>query len=120
MDFDPRYQQGKNGPLTKTLRDRIAKFRSLYTLAEIGESLTFSGAFISQILNEKTPARVDSKHIPRIVRALEEAEAKDGKKLGLDGDVSSTRAAAKEENSLDYHLRAIDKLGWKILGIAPK
>lgn len=120
MDFDPQYQEGKNGALSKHLRDRIAKFRGLYTLAEIGESLSFSGAFISQILNEKTPAHVSSKHIPRIVKALEEAEARDGKKLGLEGHNSAPKAAPKEENTLDFHMRAIDRLGWKILGIAPK
>lgn len=118
-NFDPQYQNEKNGPLSKPLRDRISKFRSLYTLAEIGEAFSFSGAFVSQLLNEKTPARVDSKHIPRIVKALKEAEARDGKRLGLDTGAAETKNTGNE-NTLDFHLRAIDALGWKITGIAPK
>jgi hypothetical protein len=120
VEYDKRYQEQKNGPLTKDLRDRITKFRSFYTLAEIGETLEFSGPFVSQLLNEKTPARVDSKHIPRIVKALEEAEARDAKKLGLDEGTIPSASTPKHENTSDYHLRAIDKLGWKILGIALK
>ena len=120
MEFDPRYQEGRNGPLSKDLRARIIKFRSLYTLAEIGAALGFSGPFVSQLLNEKTPGRVDSKHLPRIVKAVEEAEAKDGKRLGLETREIAAGAGPVETGTLDFHLRAIDKLGWKILGIALK
>jgi hypothetical protein len=127
MSFDERYQEGKNGPLTKALRDRLSRFRSMFTLAELGESIDFSGPFVSQILNEKNPARVDSKHIPRIVRAIEEGEAKYAKKLGLtkpshqNGNGATAPAHAPEEKkTLDYHLNAIDALGWKIMGLERK
>ncbi|MEJ0075279.1 MAG: hypothetical protein WDO17_07495 [Alphaproteobacteria bacterium] len=127
MSFDENYQDGRNGPLKKELRDRLTRFRSIFTLAEIGDAVGFSGPFISQILNEKNPARVDSKHIERIVRAVEEAETKYAKKLGLTKPASQngTPAAApapspQEKNTLDYHLNAIDALGWKIMGLERK
>ena len=40
-----------------------------------------SGAIPIAALEEKTPARVDSRHIPRIEKALKEAEARDAKRL---------------------------------------
>jgi hypothetical protein len=124
MDFDQRFQERKNGPLSQQFRDRIKRFREFSTLAEIGDTIGFSGAFVSQILNEKSPARVDSKHIPRIVRAIEKAEVEWAEELGLPSSSTAQPAAASSGGegpmSLDYHLRAIDALGWKILGIAPK
>ncbi|MCP3468511.1 hypothetical protein [Bradyrhizobium sp. CCGUVB23] len=123
MDFDSRYQDEKNGPLKKDLRDRLRRFRSLFTLAEIGDTLKFSGPFVSQLLNEKNPARVDSKHIERIVRAIEEGEVKHAKKLGLNKpqhQIGSPTPAYDEKQTLDYHLAAIDALGWKITGLQRK
>lgn len=120
MNFDTRYQAEKNGPLKKELTDRIRRFRSFFTLAEIGGTLGFSGAFISQILNEKTPARVDSKHIPRIVKALSDAEAKYQKKLGLSDTVAPVVVQQEDKHGLDYHLSAIDALGWKVSGLERK
>lgn len=123
MDFDSRYQDEKNGPLKKELRDRLRRFRSLFTLAEIGDTLDFSGPFVSQLLNEKNPARVDSKHIERIVRAIEDGEVKHAKKLGLNRPQSQSGPAplaSHERQTLDYHLAAIDALGWKITGLQRK
>ncbi|WP_164607674.1 hypothetical protein [Rhodopseudomonas sp. BR0M22] len=123
MDYDERYQDEKNGPLNKALRARVTAFRSFSTLAEIGKLLGFSGPFISQILNEKNPARVDSKHIPRIIRAIEDGEAKYAKKLGLvksHAQNSVEAPAPEEKKTLDYHLNAIDALGWKIMGLERK
>jgi hypothetical protein len=127
MAFDERFQDGRNGPLSEALRERLTRFRSMFTLAEIGEEIGFSGAFVSQILNEKHPARVDSKHIDRIVRAVEEAEAKHAKKLGISkqhsGAAMSSSSAVptgQAKNTLDYHLNAIDSLGWKIMGLERK
>ena len=124
MSFDERYQEGKNGPLTKALRDRLSRFRSMFTLAELGEALDFSGPFVSQILNEKNPARVDSKHIQRIVRAIEEGEVKHAKKLGLTTPPHQNGIGAPapiaEKGTLDYHLNAIDALGWKVMGLERK
>jgi hypothetical protein len=125
MSFDERYQDGKNGPLNKALRDRLARFRSIFTLAEIGEAVGFSGPFVSQILNERHPARVDSKHIERVVRAVEDAETKYAKKLGLTkmpngAGIPAPVPSPQEKNTLDYHLNAIDALGWKIMGLERK
>jgi hypothetical protein len=123
MDYDDRYQDGKNGSLSKSLRNRLSAFRSFSTLAEIGKSIGFSGPFVSQILNEKNPARVDSKHIPRIVRAVEDGEIKYARRLGLTKLPQQNGAAApaaEEKKTLDYHLNAIDALGWKIMGLERK
>lgn len=123
MDFDSRYQDEKNGPLNKDLRDRLRRFRSIFTLAEIGDTLKFSGPFVSQLLNETKPARVDSKHIDRIVRAIEDGEVKHAKKLGFNKPQhqnGSTLPASDEKQTLDYHLAAIDALGWKITGLQRK
>jgi hypothetical protein len=123
MDYDKRYQDERNGPLSKPLRDRLSAFRSFSTLADIGKAIDFSGPFVSQILNEKNPARVDSKHIPRIVRAVEDGEAKFAKRLGLTKPQHQNgiaAPAAEEKKSLDYHLNAIDALGWKIMGLERK
>ncbi len=123
MSFDERYQIGKNGPLAKGLRDRLTRLRSLFTLKEIGEIVGFSGPFVSQILHEQHPARVDGKHIERIVRAIEEVEGKNAKKLGLikpQNSTSDVQVIVKEEKTLDYHLNAIDALGWKIMGLERK
>ena len=123
MEYDEKYQERKNGPLSKSLRDRLSAFRSFSTLAEIGKAIGFSGPFVSQILNEKNPARVDSKHISRIVRALEDGEAKYARRLGLtkpqhqNGTVAH---APEEKKTLDYHLNAFDALGWKIMGLERK
>jgi hypothetical protein len=108
MDYDPRYQEERNGPLSKAVRSRLSAFRSFSTLAEIGKSIGFSGPFVSQILNEKSPARVDSKHIPRIVRVLEENEFKYAKELGLKSPprTEAIRATALTARSKsNYHIQ---------------
>jgi len=115
--FDSKYQERENGPLSKALRARIAKFRGDYTLNEIGEALGFSGAFISSLLNEKTPGRIRTIHIPGIVRELEDAEKRHAGQLTAK---ATSKSQAKNEKDLAYHLRAIDRLGFKITGIAPK
>ena len=121
MDFDKRYQEGKNGILSKPLRERIRRFRGFMTLAEIGKELSFSGPFISQILNDNSPARVDSKHIPRIVKAIGEAETRYAKKLvPIEEEPLANDEKSASRQTLDYHLRAIDALGWKVTGIIPK
>jgi hypothetical protein len=66
---------------------------------------------------------VDSKHIPRIVRAVEAGEAEYAKELGLTKPPHQNGAAApaqEEKKTLDYHLNAIDALGWKIMGLERK
>lgn len=77
MEYYERYQDGKNGPLKKEIRDRIAVFRTRRsTLADIGKALGFSGSFVGQLLNETKPGSVRSIHVPRIIEALEAAERK--------------------------------------------
>jgi predicted nucleotide-binding protein len=75
MGFDDRYQDAKDGPLSKVIRQRISAFHVPgVTLADIGEVLGFSGSFVSQLLNEKRPGRVRTIHVPGIIQALERAE----------------------------------------------
>lgn len=108
-DFDKRYQDERNGPLKKELRDRLRRFRSVATLAEIGKEVNLHGSTISQILNEKHPARVGSQHIPRIVRAIEEGEKTYAKEFGL-----AASRASEPKDPLRYHVDAIEALGWKV------
>lgn len=78
--YDPRYQVSLNGPLTKETRDRLQRFRTEQgsTLKDIGDALGFSGPFISTLLNAKSPASIRTKHIPKMVRAIEDAEIEVG------------------------------------------
>lgn len=75
MDYDDRYQDGRNGPLKREVRKRITALRTRgSTLADIGKHLGLSGSFVGQLLNEVRPGRVRSIHVPRIIAALEAAE----------------------------------------------
>jgi hypothetical protein len=58
----------------------------------------------------------------RLVRALEGAERKHAKEIGLPRPRENAAAQKGEEpvETLDHHLRAIDRLGWRITGIVPK
>ena len=77
--FDPAYQKKRNGELTPALRARLKRFHTLgYSLAEIGAELGFSGSFAGAIMRKDNPAKVRSKHIPRILKVLEEAEVNEG------------------------------------------
>jgi predicted nucleotide-binding protein len=99
MDYDDRYQDGKNGPLKKEIRDRIAVFRTRgSTLADIGEALGFSGPFVSQLLNERRPGRVRSIHVPRIIKALEVAEREEVDKSGPKRSSESFGEVAKQQH----------------------
>jgi hypothetical protein len=120
MAFDPRYQTSQDGPLTPQLRERINSFRPEATLADIGKTLGFSGAFISQLLSEKNPSRVRTLHMPRIIKALEFAERE------RDMLNSPTKTAKPEPTNpvptamtLEDHMRAIDALGFTVT-VTPK
>ena len=107
-DFDPRYQERKDGPLTQELRSRIGKFRELgSTLAEIGDEIGFSGAFVSQLLNDKHPARVRTIHVPRIIRKLEEAEQSAG-------IAPKEQGTASPRLSLEDLIKAITAKGFEV------
>ena len=95
MDYDPRYQDGKDGPITKEIRDRIRFFQTLgSTLGDIGEVLEFSGSFVSQLLNDRRPGRVRTIHIPRIIKLLEDAERKEFEKTGKRFQPPTSQAGA--------------------------
>ena len=113
MDYDRRYQDSKDGALKKDLRDRISRFRTLgFTLAEIAEAIGFSGPFVSQLLNEKSPARVRSIHIPKILKALEEAEREEEQKA-VPGQ-KPIAPAVDAPMSLQDHMNAIYALGYSV------
>jgi transcriptional regulator with XRE-family HTH domain len=125
MDFDRRYQTEKNGPLSPALRSRISAFRAIgSTQADIAKALSFSPSFISQMLNSKSPARVDSKHIPRIVRVLNQQERNNWKELGLP-ERPAASADEKSDQTTDVviklkdHIQAIRSLGFEVTGILP-
>lgn len=118
MQFDPRYQQSKDGPLSKELRKRLNAFRELgFTLKDIGDRLGFSGPFISQLLNEKTPARIRSIHIPKVVQAIEHAEIENG----LRNAVPKIGAAKRQidDLSLEELMNAISAKGFEV-SVKPK
>ena len=115
--FDPRYQEEKDGPLNQSVRDRIQKFRQRgSTLADIAKALEFSGPFVSQLLNEKRPARVRSIHIPRIIKALEEAESEHGREARA---ASGEAVQSAEGLSLEDLINAIDARGFDV-SVRPK
>jgi predicted transcriptional regulator len=120
MEFDPRYQDGKNGALKKEVRDRLTALREYgLTLADVGKLLDLSGPFVSQLLNEKTPGRVRSTHIPRIVKAIEAAEQS---YLQTKSVARVTVVPTLEKSigdTLAYHMRAIDALGFNVT-VSPK
>ena len=117
MQFDRRYQESKDGPLTKDIRNRIEKFREKgYTLKDIGDRLGFSGPFISQLLNTKSPARIRSIHIPEMIQAIEHAEIENG--------LAESRAPAKSEvafehTTLEELMLAIEAKGFEVT-VRPK
>lgn len=105
--YDPRYQTTPNGPLTKELRDRLQKFRTEQgsTLKDIGDRLGFSGPFISTLLNAKSPASIRTKHLPKMVQAIEHAEIESGwrspvARKDVNGDERSTKSAETMKSKL--------------------
>jgi transcriptional regulator with XRE-family HTH domain len=117
MQFDERYQVSKDGPLTRPVRDRLQRFREVgFTLREIGDRLGFSGAFVSQLLNEKNPARVRSVHIPAMIQAIEHAEIENGLRTGKNKGKS---VDAPDRLTLEELIRAIAAKGFEVT-IKPK
>jgi hypothetical protein len=112
--YDRKYQMGDNGPLSPTVRKRIetAKNRLNLTLNEVGGFLGFSGAFVSAILRDDDPARVRSKHVERIVRALEALEARAG--IANTAPPSGGSAGATQAASLDDLVRLAHQLGFSV------
>lgn len=78
MSYDPQHQMRLNGPLTPELRARIQAIRSKrrLSLALMGEHLGFSGPFLSSLLRDEAPGSIRSVHLPRVIQALEQLEAR--------------------------------------------
>jgi hypothetical protein len=120
MEFDPRYQDGKNGALRKGVRDRLTALREHgLTLADVGKLLDLSGPFVSQLLNEKTPGRVRSTHIPRIIKAIEAAEQSYPAINPVARPAVEPTIEKSTGDTLAYHMRAIDALGFNVT-VSPK
>jgi hypothetical protein len=115
MTFDRRYQDQRDGSLKPEVRDRLNALRATgLTLAELGKMLGFSGPFISQMLNQTTPAHVRSIHVPRMIRALEEAEQKYMTSAAQQAASSEPKGGGSTKMSLEDHIRAIDALGFVV------
>jgi len=114
MRYDRRYQAEYNGPLTASVRKRLntAKNKLNLTLAKVGQKMEFSGPFMSQLLRDDDPARIRTKHIERVIAALEKLEAE----AGLTGNAPA--GEDKKTNSsgltLEEIVHAAHKLGFEI------
>jgi predicted transcriptional regulator len=116
MLFDPRHQNGKDGTLTKSVRVRLQKLREKgFTLKDIGDQLGFSGPFISQLLNEKSPGRVRSIHVAKMIQSIERAEAVNG----IANHDEESKPSAESEMSLEQLMRAIEAKGFEVT-VKPK
>lgn len=114
------YQDGKDGPLNAATRARLNKFRELgCTLKEIGDAFKMSGPFVSQMLNEKSPARVRSIHVPRIVEAIEKGERDWKIKPPANTSSHQPSKSGNATLTLEDHIRAIDALGFTVT-VTPK
>lgn len=119
---NPAYQMGVNGPLALSIRQRIetAKNKLNLTLAEVGDELDFSGPFVSTLLRSGSPGRVRTKHIDRIVDALEKMEVKAGIRTVLSAHNTQPTPTAMEsvmstpELSMPDLIRAAHKLGFEV------
>ena len=109
MTIDRAFQSGTNGPLTGTARARIlgVKNRLGLTLAQLGRRFGFSGPFMSQLLRDEDPARVRSKHIPRLRAALEQMEIEAG--IGV-----ATSQTSLPITTMEDLIRAAHRLGFAV------
>lgn len=122
MIHNPKYQAGENGPLTPETRKRIetAKNKLNWTLAEVGDKFGFSGPFVSTLLRSSNPGRIRTKHIERVIDALEKMEVEAGIRTavsahGQSGGLNSTSGAGiSPDPSLGDLIRAAHKLGFEV------
>lgn len=110
-NFDARYQEHYNGPLTKGLRDRLQRFRTdnNATLQDIGDELGISGTFVGKLLNSDAPANISTKHVPRIVQKVEHAEIELG--WASKSVAASSKSLPADVASL---MREITRLGYDV------
>jgi len=79
--FNPSHQLSNNGPLSPALRQRIQRLRetkSSLTLAVLGLEMGLAGATLSTLLRDPAPANIRTKHVGRIVSAVEKLETEEG------------------------------------------
>jgi hypothetical protein len=112
MPIDRAFQSETNGPLTGTARTRVAtvKTRLGLTLAQIGRRFGFSGPIMSQLLREEDPARVRSKHIPRLRAALEQLEVE----AGVGPPTGASPTFPRQMATMEDLIRAAHRLGFEI------
>jgi len=78
MTFDPVVQISPNGELTPEFRARVRAVRDALglTLNQLGESIGFSGTFLSKLIREKNAARMGSKWAPIMLSTIIQLEKK--------------------------------------------
>jgi transcriptional regulator with XRE-family HTH domain len=109
MDFDPRYQERKNGYLKEEVRQRFQALRNRgFTLKDVGDAVGLSGPFISHLLNEKSPGNIRSVKIPNLISALESAEAKS------QNSARAIPASPDSTETLEHHIRSIQAMGFEV------
>ena len=115
MNYDKRYQTGFNGALKPDVRKRFNKVKNELnlTLAEVGEAISFSGAFVSTLLRDDDPAHVRTKHIERIIRGLESLEVRAGFSTTSSVQPAAVRNAGALV-SLEDLITAAHRLGFSV------
>jgi Ni,Fe-hydrogenase III large subunit len=72
--YDPKFQEGPDGPLTEEVRDRLRRLRESdrrCTFAFIGEHVGMSGSFVSGV---QAGRAIRSRHVPQMITKLEALE----------------------------------------------
>jgi transcriptional regulator with XRE-family HTH domain len=115
-NYDPQYQIAYNGLLQPAFRahlDEVRRQRKL-TLAQLGDALGISGAFIGNLINGKKAIR--TKHIPGIARAVNELE--NGDRVGSTAHEApaapSSEGKLLEKASLEDLARRANALGFNV------
>lgn len=116
MNYDKRYQTEFNGALKADVRKRFNKVKNELnlTLAEVGEAISFSGAFVSTLLREDDPAHVRTKHLDRIIRGLESLEVRAGFSTASSSDAPHASRAVGPQMSMEDLINAAHKLGFSV------
>jgi hypothetical protein len=116
MSYDKRYQTEFNGALKPDVRKRFNKVKNELnlTLAEVGQAIAFSGAFVSTLLRDDDPAHVRTKHIERIIRGLEGLEVRAGFSTTSSSSSATASRAIGPTSSLEDLVTAAHRLGFSV------
>lgn len=116
MSYDKRYQTEFNGALKPDVRRRFNKVKNELnlTLAEVGQAIAFSGAFVSTLLRDDDPAHVRTKHIERIIRGLEGLEVRAGFSTTSASAPATTARSLGPAASLEDLVNAAHRLGFSV------